>query len=314
MRTERMVWVAIFIGLGVWTYLILSWNPWSRRSRHESLSARTSADGDFKPKPIWTEIPDLEVLDTEDHGTVSMPDPQRFRDVATDPALALDDERISATPIRPQSGAAERDRMTVWMGGTHPRMPVRNPLPLTDCGNTHRGPAQIRPEIAQTPRKTEPLTRPAPVVQTYVVKKGDTLSGISQNVYGSYRHWKKILEANRDILRNEYSLRIGMKLTVPPVAPVPVRSAATGPSEEGPTVRGNLAKLSSRIAETIKSRTEQALSGPARAYTVARGDTLSSISRRFYGSPGNWKKIHEANTRAVPNANVLKPGTKLLIP
>jgi len=89
---------------------------------------------------------------------------------------------------------------------------------------------------------------------------------------------------------------------------------ATGCSAEAPTMRDNLAKLSSRIAETIKARTERGLSRPARVHTVAKGDTLSSISRRFYGSPGNWKKIHEANTSAVPNANVLKPGTKLLIP
>ncbi len=49
-------------------------------------------------------------------------------------------------------------------------------------------------------------------------------------------------------------------------------------------------------------------------YEVAQGDTLSSISRRLYGHPGNWKKIYEANRDQLPTENSLKPGQVLKIP
>jgi nucleoid-associated protein YgaU len=50
---------------------------------------------------------------------------------------------------------------------------------------------------------------------TYIVQEGDTLSTIASSVYGESKHSKLIFEANRSILKNEHSLRIGQKLTIP---------------------------------------------------------------------------------------------------
>lgn len=47
-------------------------------------------------------------------------------------------------------------------------------------------------------------------------------------------------------------------------------------------------------------------------YVVRRGDTLSGIAARFYGDPGNWRPIAEANTMDNPLA--LEPGYLLVIP
>jgi nucleoid-associated protein YgaU len=49
-------------------------------------------------------------------------------------------------------------------------------------------------------------------------------------------------------------------------------------------------------------------------HIVRREETLSDISRRYYGSPGHWRKIVEANRDVITDANVIKPGTKLIIP
>lgn len=47
-------------------------------------------------------------------------------------------------------------------------------------------------------------------------------------------------------------------------------------------------------------------------YTVKKGDTLYSISKRFYGDPQKYKLIMEAN--GIENPNLIKVGQKLLIP
>ncbi len=51
-----------------------------------------------------------------------------------------------------------------------------------------------------------------------------------------------------------------------------------------------------------------------RTYVVAKGDTLFSISRKFYKSPSRWKEILEANRSRVDSPSKLSPGTTLTIP
>src|SRR3954467_12457642 len=55
--------------------------------------------------------------------------------------------------------------------------------------------------------------------------------------------------------------------------------------------------------------------GPApRTYVVREGDTLASISRKFYKSSGRWKKIRDANKSVLDDPAKLKPGMTLTIP
>ncbi|HXA10293.1 MAG TPA: LysM peptidoglycan-binding domain-containing protein [Chthoniobacterales bacterium] len=54
--------------------------------------------------------------------------------------------------------------------------------------------------------------------------------------------------------------------------------------------------------------------GPARHYTVQRGDTLASIARKFYKSSARWHRILEANSDTLSKPGDLKPGQTLLIP
>ncbi len=49
-------------------------------------------------------------------------------------------------------------------------------------------------------------------------------------------------------------------------------------------------------------------------YTVQRGDTLSSIARRFYGSTADWNRLFQANRSVLRNPNVIFPGQVLQIP
>ncbi len=54
--------------------------------------------------------------------------------------------------------------------------------------------------------------------------------------------------------------------------------------------------------------------GKARTYVVREGDTLASISRKFYKSSGHWKKIRNANRSTIDDPGKLKPGQTLTIP
>jgi LysM repeat protein len=49
-------------------------------------------------------------------------------------------------------------------------------------------------------------------------------------------------------------------------------------------------------------------------HVVRRGETLSSISQKYYGTRANWKLILDANSGVVKSAKDLKPNMKLVIP
>jgi LysM repeat protein len=53
--------------------------------------------------------------------------------------------------------------------------------------------------------------------------------------------------------------------------------------------------------------------GP-RTYVVREGDTLASISRKFYKSSARWKRIRDANRNVLDDPTKLKPGMTLTIP
>lgn len=52
----------------------------------------------------------------------------------------------------------------------------------------------------------------------------------------------------------------------------------------------------------------------ATTYTVARGDSLSKISRKVYGSSKHWRLIFEANREQIDNPDLIYPGQTLNIP
>ena len=52
----------------------------------------------------------------------------------------------------------------------------------------------------------------------------------------------------------------------------------------------------------------------ARTYTVQAGDTLSKISKEFYGSANEYTKIFEANRGILSDPNKVSPGQQLTIP
>ena len=60
---------------------------------------------------------------------------------------------------------------------------------------------------------TEP--REEPEHRIYAVQSGDTLSGISTEMYGSGNRWMQIYDANRDVLSSPDDVSVGLKLRIP---------------------------------------------------------------------------------------------------
>jgi nucleoid-associated protein YgaU len=71
--------------------------------------------------------------------------------------------------------------------------------------------------------------------------------------------------------------------------------------------------------QTQGARTQTAGAGigggeSVRRYTVQAGDTLSKISRQFYGDTGQYNKIFQANRDKLDDPNKIQPGQELVIP
>lgn len=51
--------------------------------------------------------------------------------------------------------------------------------------------------------------------RVHVVAPGETLGTIARKVYGSSKHWKTILDANKDVMATPETMRVGMRLRLP---------------------------------------------------------------------------------------------------
>lgn len=64
----------------------------------------------------------------------------------------------------------------------------------------------------------------------------------------------------------------------------------------------------------VKATAAKRAAAQKRSYVVKSGDTLASISRKFYKTSGGWKKIRDANADKIDDPENLKIGDTLTIP
>jgi len=64
----------------------------------------------------------------------------------------------------------------------------------------------------------------------------------------------------------------------------------------------------------VPAEAPDALLAHPQTYEVRKGDTLSHVSLKFYGTAKSWRRIWDANREIVPAPDKLKPGTVLTIP
>jgi len=67
-------------------------------------------------------------------------------------------------------------------------------------------------------------------------------------------------------------------------------------------------------ASDASSKKNASKKGGSRTYVVQSGDTLASISRKFYKSSARWERILEANKKGIDDPKKLTVGQTLVIP
>ncbi len=130
----------------------------------------------------------------------------------------------------------------------------------------------------------------------YTVKAGDSLYKIAQTTLGDGKRFREIYELNRDQMKNENTLKQGMKLKVP--------------------ARDSASQTATAARETATPVTTQA---PARStatqtYTVKSGDNLYKIAERTLGDGERYREIYAANREMLADENTLEAGQVLKIP
>ena len=106
----------------------------------------------------------------------------------------------------------------------------KNPSgPLQNTSPIHLASAQSDPSPESAMFSTEQQSAPLPqeskqpdverqkikTTKFHIVRSGETLSKISQQYYNTVQNWKKIQDANPDVIKDPNKLLPGMKLTIP---------------------------------------------------------------------------------------------------
>jgi LysM repeat protein len=66
--------------------------------------------------------------------------------------------------------------------------------------------------------------------------------------------------------------------------------------------------------EQAAAEAEKAAKGKVRTYVVQSGDTLVSISKKFYQTSSRWKDVLDANQNQLTNPDELKVGQTIILP
>jgi nucleoid-associated protein YgaU len=106
-----------------------------------------------------------------------------------------------------------------------------------------------------------------------------------------------------------------MRVTVPGSAPASA-PGSTAPAVTGTASRPALAASPGRAtASTPGGPAGRALGAPAgHRHVVAKGDTLSNLAQKYYGSRAKWREILAANRDLLSGPNDLKIGMELKMP
>ncbi|GIW72369.1 MAG: hypothetical protein KatS3mg102_1911 [Planctomycetota bacterium] len=170
------------------------------------------------------------------------------------------------------------------------------------------------PELPRIPGAQAP-----PALTSYVVREGDTLSGIAARVLGSARAYPILLELNRDRLPGPRALRAGMELRVP--SPEWLRYQAERRRRQAATPSGGAARTGAEPAPPAPgpgpaggTAAGSGAPGHAAVYVVQPGDTLGAIAQRLLGSVRHTRLLEEANRDVIRDPGRLQVGMRLRIP
>ncbi len=171
---------------------------------------------------------------------------------------------------------------------TEPLVPAAAKPPGT---NRNEGLEIIEPMVTtDIPTGTQPIAdgvATPPMFENYTIRRGDTFESISRRFFGTIRRADAIAKANPFV--SPTKLRERQVIRIPVDADNIQGRPANGDEPELP------------VPEFVE-------------YIVVRGDTLSEIAQRFYGSLRYAEVIFNANRETMRNIDDLSTGDTLRIP
>lgn len=153
-----------------------------------------------------------------------------------------------------------------------------------------------------------PKVEPAKPLATHVVAKGDTYRKLARQYYKDEAKWQTILDANKI---PQQSLRIGQKLTIPALTPVPPKQPTTGVAIVPPAV------TPPPDVTPPSTPTHTPPAAAAQTYKVKQGQSFASIAREVYHDGSKWRSLYQANRAKLPDPSdpeSLRAGTVLSVP
>jgi len=150
---------------------------------------------------------------------------------------------------------------------------------------------------------------PVPEVIRHTVRPKDSLIKIARMYYGpgNGKLYRRILQANRDVIKDESLLQVGQVLRIPPLEGA---VSAAGPTRVGP----GPSQTATNGPMLLEAQAVRKPSG--RVYIVRRGDNLTKIARKTLhdDSRSAAMKIFNANRDKLKDPDHLPVGIKLQIP
>jgi len=145
--------------------------------------------------------------------------------VATRPSMSpearMRQDQQAAPPVQsaPPQEPNEQHAVSVIPRSPEPNLPPQQPVP--PAAPPVETPSREPVVAADKPAENVPdstvheQTEKIEAQKFYIVRRGDTLSKISVTYYGSAGQWRKIFEANKQIIANPDKLTPGQKLIIP---------------------------------------------------------------------------------------------------
>jgi len=224
----------------------------------------------------------------------------RGRDVAPSPIV----ER--STPL-PEPRAARPGRDVQLLGTDEPTAAQRRAAEHEVVGPIYRVETpESAFQVDRLTQTTEPPIDPTPHIGTadrqpsapatprdrvHHVREGETLFVIAEKYYGNGEYYMSIYEANRNKMTSPNHLRAGVRLVIPNRAGT-IRQGTPAPGSES----------------------EPAPAQRYTTYTVKRGDSLSVLAQKFFGTTKALPKLIELNRDKIADPDWVPVGTVLKVP
>ncbi len=168
-------------------------------------------------RPMDNQVERTRIMDSEDR--LRRENLQLKEQLAAARAAILDTTRQSSLGVNePSQGGFAIDAPEPAIAAV-PRVAAPEPEYSAPVAVTPIQPIPVPPPPVRTQSPVQAVQTPPPVstagMRRHIVQKGDTLQLISVRYYGTRSRFRDIYAANRDVMPNEGTLRIGMELRIP---------------------------------------------------------------------------------------------------